>query len=566
MKSKTTIIHNPIIPGFHPDPSIICVDGVYYIANSTFEWFPGVELYRSEDLVHWKLDGHILTNPDYLDLRGVPNSGGVWAPCLSYDGKKFYLVFSITRTFEEMVQDTDNYLTIAEDIHGPWSKPVYLNSGGFDASLFHDADGRKWLVNMRWDGRMNKNHFPGIVLQEVDVEQEKMVGKPQWIFRGTERGLTEGPHLYQKDGYYYLMTAEGGTSEHHAVTMARSKKLTGPYEEDPSNPVLTSDGRPEHPIQYAGHGDLICDEMGQWYLVHLGSRKSLFHGFSVLGRETFLQKVEWTNDGWLRLCNGTCYPDMEVEICDRKETFHTESEKQENMLIQEQTKSEKVLNGFQMESFYHTYTFEEDTLDPHFMSLRVPLTEKLMSLTERKGYLRLKGRESLLSHHEQAMAAIRIQEPEFAVETCMDYHPEHQWHAAGLLFWYHTANFYYLHVTADEEGNRKLQILVRDNKVMRQPIGEGIPISNEGDIYLKGIFTPDGIKFYYKVDIKQDWNEIILPPEEHFPVTILSDEYANRCGEQGFTGAFTALACQDLTGTGHPVDFAYFSISKIERR
>ena len=165
-------IKNPIIPGFHPDPSVIRVGEDYYIANSTFEWFPGVEIHHSKDLIQWELICHPLNTLELLDMCGILNSGGVWAPCLSYDRGTYYLVYSITRTFDEMTQDTDNFLTTSCDIQGPWSKPVYLNSGGFDPSLFHDEDGTKWILNMRWDSRLNANHFPGIVIQEYSENED----------------------------------------------------------------------------------------------------------------------------------------------------------------------------------------------------------------------------------------------------------------------------------------------------------------------------------------------------------------------------------------------------------
>lgn len=536
-------VKNPIIPGFHPDPSIIYVDGVYYIANSTFEWFPGIQLHASTDLKHWYLKGYVLTESRLAELRGVPNSGGVWAPCLSYDGEYFYVIFSITRTFEEMVQDTDNYLIRAKSLDGPWSEPMYLNSGGFDASLFHDEDGRKWLVNMRWDNRLGVNHFPGIVLQEVDVENRRMKGAPRLIFKGTSIGLTEGPHLYKKNGYYYLMTAEGGTSEGHSVTMARSTQIEGPYEADPENPVLTSSDNPEHPIQYAGHGDLIEDEEGNWYLVHLGSRKALFHNQSVFGRETFLQKVIWTEDGWLRLADGGHWPKEELELPEKEDKLQGKG----------------IPAG---ENFFHKYTFEKQEPDLRFQALRIPFEEKWMSLTQRPGYLRLKGRESLLSHHEQSLVAVRIEDTDFAAEICMEFKPEHQWHSAGLVFFYHTANFYYFHVSADSEGGRWLHLLARDNKKLREPYPDGIRLGDGDCVYLRGCFTPDGLTFFYKEVEDEEWKPYPLAEGEALPVTILSDEYANKCGEQGFTGAFVGMCCQDMTGMGHAADFAYFLIAR----
>jgi xylan 1,4-beta-xylosidase len=274
-------IYNPILPGFNPDPSIVRVGDDYYIATSTFEWFPGVQIHHSKDLVHWRLLTHPLTRVSQLDLTGNVPSCGVWAPCLSYSDGLFYLVYTNTRIPSELItassnfKDCHNYLVTAKDITGPWSEPVYLNSSGFDPSLFHDDDGRKWLVNMLWDHRKEKNPFAGILLQEYNPKQKKLVGPVKNIFKGTALGLTEGPHLYKYNGYYYLLTAEGGTGYEHAVTMTRSKKIDGHYEVDPINPILTSRYNPELELQKAGHASIVQTQNKQWYMIHLCGRQEV---------------------------------------------------------------------------------------------------------------------------------------------------------------------------------------------------------------------------------------------------------------------------------------------------
>ncbi len=172
------LIRNPVLPGFHPDPSILRVGADYYLATSTFEWFPGVPVHHSKDLVHWRPAGHILDRADLLDLRGVPDSGGVWAPSLSYHQGRFWMVYSIVRTVGSPYKDVDNYLVTAESIDGPWSEPVFLNSSGFDPSFFHDEDGRSWLLNMQWDPREGRPSFAGILLQEYDAHQRALIGQP----------------------------------------------------------------------------------------------------------------------------------------------------------------------------------------------------------------------------------------------------------------------------------------------------------------------------------------------------------------------------------------------------
>src|SRR4051812_39229861 len=172
------MIQNPVLPGFHPDPSFVRVGDDFYLANSTFEWFPGVPIHHSRDLVHWRLIGHALTRPSQLDLRGVADSAGVWAPSLSYHDGQFWLIYTNVRTAGagRPFKDVGIYLTTAPDILGPWSEPIVLNSIGFDPSLFHDDDGRKWLINMMWDFRTGRSRFAGIVVQEYDHAARKLIG------------------------------------------------------------------------------------------------------------------------------------------------------------------------------------------------------------------------------------------------------------------------------------------------------------------------------------------------------------------------------------------------------
>lgn len=199
-------IANPVLPGFNADPSMIRVGDTYYIANSTFEWFPGVRLHESKDMVHWNLLPSPLSRTSQLDMRGNPSSGGIWAPDLSYADGKFWLIYTDVKVVNGAFKDCTNYLVTAESIHGPWSEPIRVNGVGFDASLFHDDDGRKYLVQQTWDFREYHHGFDGITLTEFDVKTMKL--KPETertIWRGTDVKLTEGPHLYKINGYYYLI-------------------------------------------------------------------------------------------------------------------------------------------------------------------------------------------------------------------------------------------------------------------------------------------------------------------------------------------------------------------------
>lgn len=307
------MIQNPILKGFHPDPSIIRVGEDYYIATSTFEWWPGVRLHHSRDLVHWELIGYPLDRTSMLDLRGVGPSQGIWAPCLTYDQGIYYLVYTVVKAFYCNMYDTNNYLVTAQDIRGPWSEPVPLNNFGFDPSLFHDEDGRKYMVSMVTDHRIPKKYKGRLILQEYDPVNRKMVGPVKDIYQA-DRIFLEGPHILKHDGWYYLFSADTGTGEGHGQTIQRAKSVWGPYEmyhppfgrrdsEDEAYSIMTSRHHPGFLLQKSGHGDLVETPDGQWYMVHLCGRAlesrnpadaRRFPGARryPLGRETAIQKVE----------------------------------------------------------------------------------------------------------------------------------------------------------------------------------------------------------------------------------------------------------------------------------
>jgi Glycosyl hydrolases family 43 len=210
-------ITNPILRGFNPDPSIVRVGEDYYIATSTFEWFPGVQIHHSRDLIHWRLLTRPLRRANQLNMLGDPDSCGIWAPCLTHADGLFWLIYTDVKRYGRTtvggasgasLRDFHNYLVTSPRVDGDWSDPISLNSSGFDPSLFHDDDGRKYLLNMLWDHRPGNNRFAGIVLQEYSVQETKLIGQRQTIFTGTPLGFTEAPHLYKRNGWYYLLTAE----------------------------------------------------------------------------------------------------------------------------------------------------------------------------------------------------------------------------------------------------------------------------------------------------------------------------------------------------------------------
>lgn len=515
-------IHNPILPGFHPDPSILRVGREFYVATSTFEWFPGVRIYHSRDLIHWRLAATPLDRLDMLDMRGETASCGVWAPCLTHDGEWFHLIYSNTRSIVGPYWDVHNYLTRARDITGPWSNPVYLNRSGFDPSLFHAPDGRKWLLNLVQDPRPGHNRFAGIERTEYDPAAEKLVGEPKVIFKGSSLKVTEGPHLYVRDGCFYLMTAEGGTGYRHAVTLARSRSLDGPYEIDPHNPLLTSHNT-DAPLQKAGHGSLVDTPNGEWLLAHLCSRPLPPHNRSLLGRETALQPVVWTDDGWLRLAHGGNTPALDIPAPD--------------------------LPRHPWPADPEVLRFDTETLPPDLQTLREPPAEDWLTLRERPGHLRLYGRLSLCSPFEQSLVGRRIRHFRCRAETCLDFDPDHYLQTAGLAAFYDDQHWFYLQVTHHETLGRCLRLVANEQHNLCEPL-DPVPLP-PGPVRLAADLDAPALRFRYAPH-GGNWT----PLDAEFDASLLSDEVGTR---YRFTGAFFVLCAQNHTLKRLPADFEHFA-------
>lgn len=536
------MIVNPILRGFNPDPSIVRVGEDYYIATSTFEWFPGVQIHHSRDLVHW----HLLTRPlnrvSQLDLRGVGASQGIWAPCLTWDNGTFYLVYTVVTAFYCNMYDTHNYIVTARDIMGPWSEPTELPGFGFDPSLFHDDDGRKYMVCMVTDHRVPKKYAGRLIVQEFDPIRQTMTGDFHEVYQAKDIFL-EGPHIFKRNGWYYLFCADTGTGEGHGQTMLRSRHIFGPYEMDKPDfgnriqpheaySMLTTRPVPDHPLQKAGHADLVETQTGEWYIVHLCGRplekfnppdSPRFAGCRryLLGRETAIQKVVWTEDGWLRLANGSNIPDLTLPIPD--------------------------LPPCPWPALPEKDDFSAEQLDICWQTLRTPLHECDFSLTARPGFLRLYGGNGLGSRFTQSLVAQRLTEHSAVIETCVDFSPVYFKQMAGLILLYDNDNYLYFHITQDEELGRVLTLLKAENKQYANPYGY-IPVP-EGPVCLRMTLVAGEVSLAWKEN--KEWNELPGSMDTSF----LSDE---ACNEGWFTGTMVGLCCQDLTGLRCPADFDYF--------
>jgi xylan 1,4-beta-xylosidase len=503
------MISNPILPGFHPDPSAVRAGARYVVATSTFEWFPGVCLHSSTDLRTWEPIGAALDRPEQLELRGVPDSGGVWAPALSYHDGVYWLVYSVVRTMSGAYKDLDNYLVTAPDPGGPWSDPVHLNSSGFDPSLFHAADGRRYLLNLNWDHRAGRFSFGGILLQEYDHERRELVGDPRVVHTGDE--LIEGSHLFERDGWFYLMLAEGGTGFNHGIRLARSRTLHGPYENDP-RPLLTSRDDPRAAIHKAGHGQLITTAAGEHYLVHLGSRPAMGRtGLrSPLGRETFLQRVTWDDDGWLRLADGGHHPYTEVA-------------------------------GPAVTAPMPGPAESPDWTGPEWVSPRGPVRT---DLTSRPGWLRLRGRESLDSLFHQSLLVRRLTSLNCTAQVTVDAHPGRFTEMAGLVVYYNTTGYHCLAVTHDEDRGRVAGVISKSPSGIVEhgwaPVGEG-PLTLRAEIeQLRLVLGVDGGR-HWEVDLDALSDEIGPPLR--------------------FTGTMIGVCVQDLARRRFEADFTGFHLT-----
>jgi xylan 1,4-beta-xylosidase len=546
------LIQNPVLPGFHPDPSICRVGDDYYIATSTFEWWPGVRIHHSRDLVHWQHRAYAVTRPSQLDLRGHPDSSGIWAPCLSHAHGLFWLIYTDVRSMYGAHKDTHNVLICAPSIDGPWSEPVYLNSSGFDPSLFHDGDGRSWLVNQQWIHVPGKHQFNGILLQQYSRDQRRLVGPIKNIFAGTELQVVEGPHLYKRKGWYYLLTAEGGTTLEHAATLARSRAIDGPYEVLPGNPLLTSHRGPKGLLQRAGHASWVETPQGEWYMAHLCGRPVEWdvsdtqpptdhaQAHCVLGRETAIQRLHWRDDDWPEIDGGGNRPRRDAAAPAGHAPAPVEPEPVRD-------------------------DFDAAPLSPHWNSLRVPMDASWLSLSERAGWLRLRGRESLMSLFEQSLVGRRQQHLACSASTRVDFQPTTFHQMAGLAAYYGTRSHAYLHVSADpDSGQRVLRLMVVRSGVPSEP-APAVPLPARGAVDLGLDIDRTRMQFRWSLD-GASWRSF----GPALPTDFLSDEFACQQTDGffhsfGFTGNFIALACQDLAtrGEGQAVaDFDYFDYAQ----
>lgn len=543
------MIKNPILPGFNPDPCICRKGDDYYMAVSSFEWFPGIPVYHSKDLKNWELYSHVLTDDVAVDLKKLPSAKGIWAPCLTYCEEEdlFYVVYGVMNSMNARYFDVDNYLVTAKDIKGPWSEPVYIHSSGFDASILHDDNGKKYIVSLEWETREGYEKPGAICMVEYCPEKKEILGYPKRIWSGgTDRGCIEAPHLTKRGDYYYIMCAEGGTGYGHSVTMGRSKNVWGPYEGDPKNPIVTSIPgdfyerhdpdhlkpkyfNPESVLQKSGHGSYVETQLGEVYLVHLTARPFVPELRCTLGRETAIQKMKWTDDGWLRMYDGSNLAKEYVE--------------------------ESNLPEYKVPQIPNFDDFDGEELGLQYYAPRIA-PSSFADVKARPGFVRIRGQESRCSLNKVSILARKLTSVYATVTTKMEFKPEVHQHSAGLIMYYDNMNYIYLRKYYSETLNHSaISIIHLENGEKTEFINTRVKVE-DCPIYFR--LKVNGRSSYFEWSYDGENYERI---GKVFDTTKFSDEY---CKYGEFTGTFVGITCADRVLHKHYADFDFFNYEADE--
>jgi xylan 1,4-beta-xylosidase len=542
------MMKNPIFPGFNPDPCICKAGDDYYVIVSSFEWMPALPIYHSKDLKNWELYTHVIRSEKQADIRKLPSAKGIWAPCLTYCEKEklFYVIYGVMNSMNARYFDVDNYLITASDIKGPWSEPIYLHSAGFDASILHDDDGKKYIVSLEWETREGYEKPGAVCIAEYSPVEKKIIGYPKRFWHGgTDRGCIEAPHLYKRKGFYYIMCAEGGTGYGHSVTMGRSENVWGPYEKDPMNPIVTSIPgefnerkdpdhlkpkyyNPESVLQKSGHGSYVENELGEVYLVHLTARPFVPELRCTLGRETAMQKMTWTYDGWLRMADKSNFA---------KENFE-----------------ESKLPEYPMTQIPDFDDFNSDTLGIQYYAPRIS-PESFTDVKARPGYVRIRGQESRTSLNKVSILARKLTSVNAVITTKMEFKPEIYQHSAGLIMYYDNMNYINLRKYYSQTlGQSAISVIQLENGTRTEYLDTRTPVKDV-PVYLR--LRIDNRKTFFEWSYDGD---LYLRIGKEFDTTKFSDEY---CKYGEFTGTFVGMTCADRMLHQHFADFDFFEYEDI---
>ncbi len=394
---------NPVIPGYHPDPSVCRVGDTYYLVNSSFQYFPGVPVFQSKDLVNWEQIGNVLTRDSQLPLKGATSWLGIYAPTIRYHEGTYYMITT-------NVGGGGNFMVTATDPRGPWSEPIWLKQQGIDPSLYFE-DGKCYMVS---------NPGDAIWLCEIDPKTGEQLTESKQLWSGDGGRYPEGPHIYKKDGYYYLLISEGGTELAHSLTIARSRNIYGPYESNPANPILTNCSRKGQTkqIQGTGHGDFIQSLDGHWWMVLLAYRN--FSGsYHHMGRETYLAPVEWPDGEWPVVNGGEALDTIVTVSDDRYKSPPAQYEPQNSRTLVEQARLETEANKLKHVGFYTDKAF--DTASPEWIYQQNPIAANY-TWTDR--FLTLRPHGTLTENNQPTFVGRRQEKANFSLETTVSLKPK----------------------------------------------------------------------------------------------------------------------------------------------
>ena len=510
------LYRNPVMRGFFPDPSIIRSGCDYYMVNSSFQYFPAIPISHSTDLIHWEVIGHAVTDPEELDLSDIRDSHGIWAPDIAFDGEK-YIIMATLRLNGDGKRGNNvlrrQLVVTAKKPEGPWSKPAWLEVDNIDPSLFTDVDGKHYMVIS-----------PGINLVPLSQDCRRVTGKMIRVWAGTGERCPEGPHLIRHGRYYYAILAEGGTGYDHGINAARSRNLFGPYEPSPYNPLLRQFDS-DAPLQRCGHGKLVEDSNGDWWIVYLCGRANGGH-YTTIGRETALEPVDWTEDGWF-IINKRNGPSQMNDAPDLPE-----------FRVQEWTMDD----------------FDSDTLNPTWQFVRRPSGGN-WSLEERKGWLRIWTQDGTLNEIRAKNILLRREEElSYNAETKLEFDPKKDGEQAGLTCYYSTVT--YVRLSVCQENGRRLQLVINRNH--GEELVASVDDLPEGPIWLQVEVRGLVRRFSWSVD-GVNW----MLAGELKNCTYLSDEGVPDDPKR-HTGTLVGLyASNGGCGSRIPADFDYFKYHNI---
>lgn len=542
--NQSETFHNPILSGFYPDPSICRVGEDYYMATSSFNYYPGIPVFHSKDLVHWEQIGHGIHRPEQLDYKNCEASLGLWAPTIRYHEGTFYLINTFVSEGREV--NRDNYILTAKDPAGPWSDPVFIEGAdGIDPTIFFDKDGRMWYAGNYIEKHPKYEGHHGIYLCELDPVTFQFIGERKVIWDGarTTSKWIEAPHLYFINGWYYLMVAEGGTFSNHCVMMARSERVDGDYEICPRNPIVTHRHLPlAREISVTGHADIVETPGGEWWMVLLAVRPYGDFQFNT-GRETFLVPFHWEKDGWPLL-------DTEDGI------VHSTERKPEL--------PEFLPSGVNPMEQTVMDSFDGEELDLRWNTILAP-ESSFYSLKDRPGFLRLSLLPATLWkkdpadrwHTEQPSCVVRRQQHHtFEAAARMEFDPQSKEEEAGLVLLQDDRFSYLLTVGRNEDGARVIRLAGTENG--HHSVLKELELCCDGEGCSKGIVLGTTCRnevydFWYEA-AEENGKGVRIPVQTDLPARLLSSNV-----NEGFTGAYLGMYASSCgTESENKADFDWF--------